>query len=169
MANNNNTYSISKCFHYEAITRQHCISEGGVELDTKKLISLAILDGDIDYAEFVIFKRLYTLREFITKKAKNVGFIFNPNTNQDISNNIHEYENYYDNWIEYYTSKNNLFTDEIEDVIEEVIKSKHWDVLYYIYFKEEDDLNVFLVREEDEFNEKKREKESVKNRKFFII
>ena len=168
MTHNDNTYSISNCFHYEAITRQHCISEGGVELTTQELLSLAIIDGDIDYAKFVIFKRLYTLREFITKKTKNVGFIFNPTTNQNISNNLQEYENYYDNWVEYYSSKNNLFTDDIEDVIEEVIKSKHWDVLYYIYFKEEDDLNSFLAREEDEFNEKK-EKESVKNRKFFII
>ena len=168
MTHNDNTYSISNCFHYKAITRQHCISEGGVELSTQELISLAIIDGDIDYAKFVIFKRLYALREFITQKAKNVGFIFNPNTNQNISNNLQEYENYYDNWVEYYSCKNNLFTDDIEDVIEEVIKSKHWDVLYYIYFKEEDDLNSFLAREEDEFNEKK-EKESVKNRKFFII
>ena len=158
MANNNNTYSISDCFHYEAITRQHCISEGGVELDMKELISLAIIDGNIDYADFVIYKRLFTLREFITQKAKNAGYIFNPNTNQDIYDNIQEYENYYDNWIEYYTSKNNLFTDEIEDVIEEVIKCKHWDVLYYIYFKEEDDLKGFLEREEDEFNEKKKRK-----------
>ena len=168
MAHNDNTYNLSTIFQYEDITRQYCMSEGGFNLTTQELLSLAILDGDIDYAKFVIFKRLYTLREFITKKTKNVGYIFNPNTNQNISNNIQEYEDYYDNWIEYYSSKNNLFTDDIEDIIEEVIKSKHWDVLYYIYFKEEDDLNSFLAREEDEFNEKK-EKESVKNRKFFII
>ena len=168
MTHNDDTYTISNCFHYEAITRQHCISEGGVELSTQELLSLAILDGDIDYAKFVIFKRLHTLREFITKKTKNVGYIFNPTTNKDISNNIQEYENYYDNWVEYYSSKNNLFTEDIEDIIEEVIKCKHWDLLYYIYFKEEDEFNNFLSREEDNYNEKK-EKESLKNRKFFII
>ena len=170
MTQNDNTYSISNCFHYEEITRQHCISEGGVELSTQELLSLSIIDGDIDYAKFVIFKRLHTLREFITQKAKNVGYIFNPNTNQEISNNIQEYENYYDNWIEFYSSKANfgLGANDIEDIIEQAARNFHWDVLYYIYFKEEDDLNSFLAREEDEFNEKK-EKESVKNRKFFII
>ena len=170
MAYNDNIYSLSKCFHYEAITRQHCISEGGVELTTQELLTLAVINGDFNYAKFVIFKRLYMLQEFIAKKTKNTGFIFNTNINQDISNNLQDYENYYDNWVEFYSNKANfgLGANDIEDAIEEVIKSKHWDVLYYIYFKEEDDLNSFLAREEDEFNEKK-EKESVKNRKFFII
>ena len=40
MAYNDNTYSLSTIFQYEAITRQHCISEGGVELTTQELIEL---------------------------------------------------------------------------------------------------------------------------------
>ena len=40
-------------------------------------------------------------------------------------------------------------------------------VLYYIYFKEEEKIRRYLARREDEINTDK--KESVKNRKFFII
>ena len=173
MAYNDNTYSLSKCFHYEAITRQHCISEGGVELTTKELIELAAKDDKFnnDYAEYLIFKRLHQIDDYITQKAENIGFIINVKENKklekDLLNN-NSNEDYYENWIEFYESK--AFSDypDIYEIIDQAIRDKNWNVLYYIYFKEEDDLNSFLAREEDEFNERKYE-EKQKNRKFFII
>ena len=174
MTHNDKTYSLSECFHYEDITRQYCISEGCFNLDTQELIKLAIEDDTFDYANFVIFKRLHVLENLIKQKMEKYGFNFNANIMKDPDYYILEWEDYYEKWVEFYKSKTlagcfNQDDVDIEDIIEQAARNFHWDVLCYIYFKEEDDLNSFLAREEDEFNREKREKESVKNRKFFII
>ena len=173
MAYNTNIYSLSKCFHYEAITRQHCISEGGVELTTQDLIELAAKEDefDIDYAEYLIFKRLHLIADYIAQKAKNKGFIINVKENKKIEEDLlnnNSNEDYYENWIEFYESK--AFSDypDIYEIIDQAIRDKNWNVLYYIYFKEEGELKELIAKEEDEFNERKYE-EKQKNRKFFII
>ena len=83
-----------------------------------------------------------------------------------LNDNINE--DYYESWIEFYESK--AFSDypDIYEIIDQAIASKNWDVLYYIYHKEENELTNFVAKEEDEFNERIYE-EKQKNRKFFII
>ena len=162
------TYSLSECFYYEGITRQYTLKEGE-ELSVQNLITLAIKDDNFDYAKFLIFKRLHLIKDIITQKTENTGFTFDTNKNQDIKENLPDYEDYYERWLGFYAYNFNRGLCDIiriDDLIEEIARNKHWDVLYYIYFKEDYDLYDFLVREEEKFNEYK---EKEKNRTFFII
>ena len=169
MAHNDNTYSLSTIFQYEAITRQHCISEGGVELTTQELIELTAKEDEfnINYANYLIFKCLHLISDYITQKALNTwGITINVKDNQKLNDNINE--DYYESWIEFYSTK--AFSDypDIYEIIDQAIRDKNWDVLYYIYYKEENELTNLVAKEEDEFNERIYE-EKQKNRKFFII
>ena len=171
MAYNDNTYNLSKIFQYEDITRQYCISEGGVELPTQELIQLAAKEDefDFDYAQYVIFKRLHQIEDYITQKTKNKGVVIcNIKESYRIEDDLLKNEEYYENCVNFY--ENNSFYDEpdIYDIINQAIRDKNWNILYYIYYKEESELNSLLAKEEDEFNERKYE-EKQKNRKFFII
>ena len=168
MTHERKTYSLSECFHYEGITRQYTLREGK-ELSIHDLIKLAIEenDFDIDYAYFLIFKRLHLIKDIIIQKTENTGFTFDKD--QEIEENVYEFEDYYDRWLGFYAYNFNRGLCDIiriDNLIEEVVKNKHWDVLYYIYYKEKSDLHDFLSREEEEFNEYKKKE---KNRTFFII
>ena len=169
MAYTNNTYSLSTIFQYEAITRQYCISEGGVELTTQELIELTAKEDEfnLNYPNYLIFKRLHLISDYITQKTTNTwGITINVKDNQKLNDNINE--DYYESWIEFYSTK--AFSDypDIYEIIDQTIKGKNWDVLYYIYYKEENELTNLVAKEEDEFNERIYE-EKQKNRKFFII
>ena len=169
MAHNDNTYSLSTIFQYEAITRQYCISEGDVELTTQELIELTAKEDEfnLNYANYLIFKHLHLISDYITQKTTNTwGITINVKDNQRLNDNINE--DYYESWIEFYSTK--AFSDypDIYEIIDQAIKGKNWDVLYYIYYKEENELTNLVAKEEDEFNERKYE-EKQKNRKFFII
>ena len=163
MAYNDNTYSLSTIFQYEAITRQYCISEGDVNLTTQELIQLSATEDEfnLNYVNYLLFKRLYQISDYILHKTQNT---VNVKDTQYITNN----EDYYENWIEFYESK--AFSDypDIYEIIDQAIAGKNWDVLYYIYHKEEDELTNLIAKEEDEFNERIYE-EKQRNRKFFII
>ena len=157
-------YTLSDIFKYEDITRQYCNSEGGFTLSIQELIHLAALEDefDTDYADYLIFKRLHQIAEYIYQKAINKGIYANvkdnKNLKKDIENNNFNISNY-ENWLEFY--ENNTFIDDptIYDVIDQIIKDNNRYVLYYLYYKEENKLYDIL------FNEKNK----LKNRKFFII
>ena len=163
MAYNDNTYSLSTIFQYEAITRQYCISEGGFNLTTQELIQLSATEDEfnLNYVNYLLFKHLYQISDYILHKTQNT---INVKDTQMLNDN----EDYYENWIEFYESK--AFSDypDVYKIIDQAIAGKNWDVLYYIYQKEEDELTNLIAKEEDEFNERIYE-EKQRNRKFFII
>ena len=164
MAHNDNTYSLSKIFQYEDITRQHCMSEGGFNLTIQELIQLSAKEDefDLDYVNYLLFKRLYQISDYILHKTQNTINV------KDTQYMLNDNEDYYENWIEFYESK--AFSDypDIYEIIDQAIAGQNWDVLYYLYRKEDDELYNLIAKEEDEFNERKYE-EKQRNRKFFII
>ena len=159
-----NQYNLSDIFKYEDITRQYCISEGGVELSTQQLIELAAKEDkfDNDYAQYLIFKRLHLIADYISQKAKNKGFIINVKDNEkikeDLTNNNGNEANY-ENWIEFYERE--AFSDypDVFEIIDQAIRDNNWNVLYYLYYKEENKLSDLVAKEKNKLNE----------RKFFII
>ena len=164
MAYKQNTYNLCDIFKYEDITRQYCISEGGVELTTQELIQLAGKEDQFnsDYANYLIFKRLHLIVDYITQKAKNKGYQINVKYNgklkEDLENNNGNESNY-ENWIEFYERE--AFNDypDIYDIINQAIRDNNWNVLYYLYYKEENELYDLISKEKNKLNE----------RKFFII
>ena len=157
-------YTLSDIFKYEDVTRQYCNSEGGFTLSIQELIHLAALEDefDTDYADYLIFKRLHQIAEYIYQKAINKGIYANvkdnKNLKKDIENNNFNISNY-ENWLEFY--ENNTFIDDpdIYDVIDQIIKDNNRCVLYYLYYKEENKLYDILFNEKNKLND----------RKFFII
>ena len=157
-------YTLSDIFKYEDITQQYCNSEGGFTLSIQELIHLASLEDEFDtnYANYLIFKRLYQITDYITQKAINKGIQINVKDNkklkEDIKNNNANVFNY-ENWIEFY--KNKDFNDEptIYCIINQAIRDNNWNVLYYLYYKEENKLYDILFNEKNKLND----------RKFFII
>ena len=154
MAYNDNTYSLSTIFQYEDITRQHCISEGGFNLTTQELIQLSAKEDEfnLDYVNYLLFKRLHQIYDYILHETQNT---INVKDTQILNDNINE--GYYENWIEFYESK--AFSDypDIYEIIDQAIVGKNWNVLYYIYYKEENELTNLVAKEEDEFNDRKYE------------
>ena len=157
-------YTLSDIFKYEDITRQYCNSEGGFTLSIQELIHLAALEDefDTDYANYLIFKRLHQITEYIYQKAINKGIQINVKDNkklkEDLENNNANVSNY-ENWIEFYERE--AFNDEptIYDIINQAIRDNNWNVLYYLYYKEENKLYDILFNEKNKLND----------RKFFII
>ena len=123
-------YTLSDIFKYEDKTRQYCISEGGVELSTQELIHLAALEDQFnsDYANYLIFKRLHLIADYITQKAINKGIQINVKDNkklkEDLENNNGNESNY-ENWIEFYERE--AFNDypDIYDIIKQAIRDNN--------------------------------------------
>ena len=157
-------YLISDIIKYELITKQYCISEGGFTLSVEELIHLAALEDefDIDYANYLIIKRLHQIAEYIYQKAMNKGFQINVKNNvnlrEDIKNNNFDISNY-DDWLDFYEDKTAIDDPDIYDIIDQIIKDNNWHVLYYLYYKEEKKLYDILFNEKNKLND----------RKFFII
>ena len=167
-----NTYNLSTIFKHEALTRQYCINKGCTDLDTKTLINLGLLDDNFEYARYIQFKHMVQLEELIDKKVKIHGQFFSKNVVNDPDYYLEYRGDYYERLYKHYKSRimenYNLDKTKIEQIIDLVIEdNNNMDVLYYIYFKEEGKIDEYLTRREDEINTLKRE--SVKNRKFFII
>ena len=151
-------YSLTDIINYEDKTRQYCLSEGGVELSTEELIELAAKEKEFnsDYAEYLIFKYLHLLSKYITEKAKNKGYQIDVKDNKmlkdDIKNNNIS-ESIYEEWIEFY------YHPDVYEIANKALMDKNWNVLYYLYYKEENELINFLMKKINKLNE----------RKFFII
>ena len=154
-----NQCNISNIFKHEDKTRHYCISEGGVELSVPELIKLAGKEEEFnsDYAEYLIFKRLHLISSYIAKKA-NINVKDNERLKKDIENNNLNKPRY-EEWLEFYERE--AFNDypDIYDIIDQTIIDKNWNVLYYLYYKEENELYDLVAKEKNKLNE----------RKFFII
>ena len=160
MTHKQNTYNLSDIFKYEALTRQYCINKGCVDLDTKTLINLGLLDDNYDYAKYIEFKHVVSLEELIDKKVKIYGLFFSKNVVNDPDYFLEYKGDYYEELYNHYKSQiiDNLDKTKTEQIIDMVIKdNNNMDILYYIYFKEEEKINEYLARREDEINTLKRE------------
>ena len=160
MTHENKTYNLTECFYYEGITRQYTLREKK-ELSIYELITFGVEDN-FNYTDFLIFKRLHMLKELITQ---NTGPSFDINNAPDLE----DCEDYYEEWLSFYTHDFNrglCSIIRIENLIEHIVKNKHWDVLHCIYSKEKRELNCFVADKEEEINEHKQKE---KMRTHFII
>ena len=164
-----NKYTLNNIFEYEAITTKYSVAKGSTNLDAKTLINLGLLDDNYDYARYIQFKHATQLEELIDKKVSKLGFVFSKNLINDPKYFLEYKVDYYEKIYNHYKSQVIIDSNvpKIEQIINLVIQDNNMKVLYYIYFKEEDKIYRFLARREDEINTDKRE--SVKNKKFFII
>ena len=148
-----NTYNLSTIFKYESITTQYSINNGNPNLDTKTLINLGLLDDNFEYARYIQFKHMVQLEELIDKKVKIHGQFFSKNMVNDPNYFLEHKCGHYEELYNHYKSRiiNNSNKPKIEQIIDLVIQdNKNMDILYYIYFKEEDKIDNFLARREDE-------------------
>ena len=105
---------------------------------------------------------MHLIADYITQKAKNKGYQINVKDNgklkEDLENNNGNESNY-ENWIEFYERE--AFNDypDIYDIIKQAIRDNNWNFLYYLYYKEENELYDLISKEKNKLNE----------RKFFII
>ena len=156
-------YTLSDIFKHEDTTRYFCNSESGFNLSVPELIHLASLEPffDSDYVEYIIFRRLHQLAEYISEKSKKRGYQINVRHNQnlkeDLENNNASRE-YYERWADQY----GYTLDTLDDtyyVIDSAVTDNNWAFLYYLYLKEEEGLYDLLNAQ----------KNKIKDRKFFIV
>ena len=156
-------YTLSDIFKYEDTTRYFCNSESGFNLSIPELIHLASLDPffDSDYVEYIIFRRLHQLAEYISEKSKKRGYQINVRHNQnlkeDLENNNSSRE-YYERWADEYGYTLDTL-DDTYHVIDSAVTDNNWAFLYYLYLKEEEGLYDLLNAQ----------KNKIKDRKFFIV
>ena len=158
-------YTLSDIFKHEDATRQYCLSEDGANLSPRQLIELAGMENHFnsDYAGYIIFKRLHQVAEYISCESKKKGYQINVRHNQnlkeDLENN-NSSEDYYKDWYQRYDDP--LFCPEQENIyqiIDQAIRDNNWNFLYYLYYKEENELYDLLINY----------KNNIKERKFFIV
>ena len=152
-------YTLIDIFKYERITREYCVLKGNHSLTIQELIYLASLEEEfnVDYADYLRFKRMLQIKEFIMSKDKCLG-----NALPFIKDEIVDYEEDYDYQISQYSFPEK---PSIYDILNAAINDKKWNLVFYVYQKESMDLYSLIAKTEDEFSDKK----ELKNRKFFII
>ena len=132
------------------------------------MIKLGIETDNYDYISYLIFKRMHLIKTIILKETKNNDFKLDLDKyEEDIVIDDPEYEDLLNYYAKTFSSNTDNNTINIEDLINVVVSFNHWFMLYYIYFKERDDLHTFLVREEEKYAEYQRKLK--RERKFFII
>ena len=142
-------YTLSDIFKHENTIRQYCFSEDNINLLPRRLIYLASLEPifDTHFVEYVIFKRLHQIAEFIFIESKKIGFLINvrhyQNLKEDLDNN-NTSKKYYEGWFQRYDSFVSEENDPLISIIKQAIRGKHWNFLYYLYYKQEKDLNDLL-------------------------
>ena len=158
-------YTLSDIFKYEDITREFCNSEGGFELLPPTLIDLAASQPSFNtnYVEYVIFRRLHQIADYIARESKRKGYQVNVSHNQnlkeDLENNNASKE-YYEGWFQRYEEDNGQDdVDTIFPIIDQAVFDNNWNFLYYLYYREENKLYDLLNSH----------KNNIKDRKFFII
>ena len=141
------------------MTKQFCESEGVEFLPIRVLLNLAASEAEFDgdYARYIINRRLHNIADYIYKKSgKNVTI--NPMLRTDIQNNNINREAY-DEAIESYEDDIPYDDEDIFTTIDKIVKDNNWCVLYYLYYKEEEELTKLLIDNLNDFSD----------RKFFII
>ena len=158
-------YTLSDIFKHENTTRYYSVSEGTHELSPHELIDLAATEHefDTDYAEYVIFNHLYQIAEYTASKSLRKGYQINIRHNQnllqDLENNNLRKE-YYENWFLHYVDDPDYKSlASVLEVIDGAVRDNNWDFLYYLYYREENEL----------YNLINNHKNKIKDRKFFIV
>ena len=152
-------YSIGDISKYEQITKHYCEVEGSEFLPVRTLIDFAASEVEFnsDYVRYIINRRLHDIADYIYKKSQ-VNVTINPRLRSDIQNNNINREAY-DKAIESYEDDIPYDDSDIYETIDKMIKENNWCVLYYLYYKEEEELTKSLIDGLNDFND----------RKFFII
>ena len=99
--------------------------------------------------------------EIILEKTKNTEFIFNTEKEPDPEYLKERWIKHYDEWINFFTydfNRGKSMNIYFDDLIEHITKSKHWDLLDYIYYKENKKINDFIKRRKEEIKEQKEKK-----------
>ena len=149
-------YTLSDIFKYEDTTRHYCNSEGGVELLPTSLINLASQEPnfDTDYAEYVIFRRLHRIAIYIDRQSMKKGHKLNLADNQGLKRHLENnnaIEEYYEGCYQSYEDPTFGDLDPIFSVIDQAVRDNNWNFLYYLYYKEEKNLNDLLIRQKNRF------------------
>ena len=157
-------YTLSDIFKHEDTTRQYCISEDSANLSPRQLIELAGMENHFNsnYAEYIIFKRLHQVAEYISCESKKKGYQINVRHNQNIKEDLennNDSKDYYAFWVDIYERQ--AFNDDpdIYDIINQAVRDNNWSFLYYLYYKEEEELYDLLSKQKNCLNE----------RKFFVV
>ena len=152
-------YSIGDISKYEAMTKQFLEVEGCESLPVRALIDLAASEKEFngDYVRYIIDRRLFGIADYIYKKSgRNVTV--NPMLRSDIQNNNID-RKAYNEAIESYEDDIPYDDEDIFTTIDKMMRENNWCVLYYLYYKEEEELTELLIDGLNDFND----------RKFFII
>ena len=149
-------YTLSDIFKYEDTTRHYCNSEGGVELLPTSLINLASQEPnfDTDYAEYVIFRRLHQIANYIDRQSMKKGHKLDLADNQNLKRHLkndNAIEEYYEGCYQSYEDPTFGDLDPIFSVIDQAVRDNNWYFLYYLYYKEEKNLNDLLIRQKNRF------------------
>ena len=154
-------YLINDIIKYEEMTKYFHNKECSESLPIRVLLDLVAseVEFDGDYARFIIDRRLFSIADYIYKKSgRNVTY--NPILRSDIQNNNID-RNLYDEALESYEDEGNPPHDDYDifPIIDKMIRDNNWNLLYYLYYKEEEELTKLLI---DGLND-------LHDRKFFII
>ena len=160
-------FTINECFRYEDTTRKHTLKYNR-ELTIYELIKLGIEEDNYNYISYLIFKRMHLIKTIILNETRNTDFKLDLDQYEDFVTDDTEYEGLLNYYAKTFNSGTNSNTINIEDLIKVVVSFNHWFMLYYIYFKEREDLHNFLVIEEEKYGEYQRKLQD-KERKFYII
>ena len=149
-------YTLSDIFKHEDTTRNYCNSKGGVELLPPSLIDLASQEPnfDTDYAEYVIFRRLHQIAIYIDRQSMKKGYKLTLTDNQGLKRqleNNNAFEEYYEGCYQRYEDPTFGDLDPIFSVIDQAVRDNNWNFLYYLYYKEEKNLNDLLIRQKNRF------------------
>ena len=149
-------YTLSDIFKHEDTTRHYCNSEGGFELLPPELIELASQEPnfDTDYAEYVIFRRLHQIAVYIDRQSMKKGYKLTLTDNQDLKRqleNNNASKEYYEGCYQSYEDPTFGDLDPIFSVIDQAVRDNNWNYLYYLYYKEEKNLNDLLTRQKNRF------------------
>ena len=159
-------FTINECFCHEETTRKHTLKYNR-ELTIYELIKLGIEADNYDYINYLIFKRMYLIKTIILNETKNTNFKLDLDQYEDIVLDDPEYESLLNYYAKSFNNDADNNTINIEDLIKVVVSFNHWFMLYYIYFKERNDLSTFLYDEDEKYCEYQRKLQ--RERKFYIF
>ena len=132
-----------KVNEYEIKIKNYQEKEPGDCLTTQELINLECIgdDIDIDFMKYLFFRHLNEIMIHITKKGIKLNLEHNINMMVGDFLNNNSSENLYENTIEEY--KNYILYDEptIHDIINVAIAKGNTNLLFYIYYREEKEIN----------------------------
>ena len=159
-------FTINECFYHEETTRKHTLKYNR-ELTIYELIKLGIEADNYDYINYLIFKRMHLIKTIILNETRNTNFKLELDQYEDIVLDDPEYESLLNYYAKTFNNNTDNNTINIEDLIKVVVSFNHWFMLYYIYFKERNDLSTFLYDEDEKYCEYQRKLQ--RERKFYIF